>query len=306
MKIITSGGNYLDIDAYAGIIAYAELLNRLGLQAQAVSTATLNESIPPTVREWNAPLQTTYTPSSTDTYTLVDISEPEFFESFVDQTRIDEVIDHRPGFEEYWQERIGDNALIEHVGAACTQIFEQWEQAGLVEHISETSACLLMCGILDNTLNFGADITTDRDKHAYAELSKYANVPEDWPAQYFNACQQQILTDITASLANDTKTIGFKTFPRPMAVGQMAIWDADNAVQHSFDDFKSVITAVKPDWFLNIISIADNKSYFVTDSPGVQKWLAELLGVTFSGTIAVASRPWLRKEIIKADITKAG
>jgi inorganic pyrophosphatase/exopolyphosphatase len=305
MRIITSGSRYLDIDAYAGIVAYAELLNQLGLHAEAVSTAPFNESIPEIVRTWQTPLKTEYIPNPSDTYTLIDVSEPEFFESFVDHACIDEIIDHHPDFLEYWQERIGDNALIEHVGAACTQVYEQWEQAGLAEHISETSARLLMCGILDNTLNFGADITTDRDKHAYTELSKYADLPDDWPAQYFSACQASIMDDVANALANDTKTINFKSFPRPLAVGQLAIWDAHDATQHSFSTFKSAITASKPDWFLNIISMHDNKSYLVTDVPEVQAWLQDTLGVQFGGNIAAADRPWLRKEIIKADIVRA-
>lgn len=38
MKIVTSGSKYIDIDAYAGIIAYANLLNLNGISAKAVST----------------------------------------------------------------------------------------------------------------------------------------------------------------------------------------------------------------------------------------------------------------------------
>ncbi len=52
MRIVTSGSRYLDIDAYAGIIAYAELLQRQGQSAQAASAAPWNESIPAKVRAW--------------------------------------------------------------------------------------------------------------------------------------------------------------------------------------------------------------------------------------------------------------
>jgi nanoRNase/pAp phosphatase (c-di-AMP/oligoRNAs hydrolase) len=305
MRIITSGGKYLDIDAYAGIVAYAELLQQISVPAVAVSTATLNESVPPLVREWVTPLETEYAADPSDTYTLIDISEPEFFESFVDLERIDEVIDHRPGFEEYWQERIGDGALIERVGAACTQIYEQWEQAGLAEHMSETSARLLMCGILDNTLNFGADITTDRDKHAYAELSKRANLPEDWPAEYFSACQTYALQDVAEAVVADTKTIEFKTFSARMAVGQLAVWDPKDVIDHSSDVIREALASQQPNWFMNIIGIRDGKSYFVSDVPEVQTWLRGLLGVQFDGDVATAERPWLRKEILGADIDKA-
>src|SRR5436190_9189636 len=99
MRVVTSGSAYVDIDAYAGCVAYAEFLKEQGNEAQAISTAPLNESISKTVRSWQAPLQSTYTPSESDTYTLIDVSDPAYFDRVVDLERVDEVIDHHPGFE---------------------------------------------------------------------------------------------------------------------------------------------------------------------------------------------------------------
>lgn len=302
MRIITAGATYSDIDVYGGITAYAELLRKQGIAAQAVTTAQLNDSIPPLVRAWKVDLAQTYTPNLDDTYTLIDVSEPEYFEKFVDLKRIDEIIDHHPGMEEFWRQKIGDRACIERVGAACTQVTEKWEQSGVLAQISETSARLLLCGILDNTLNFGADITTDRDHKAYAALQQYAHVPEGWPAQYFRACQEVILKDLAGSLQHDTKTPTLRTYPHPTAVGQFAMWDADAVAKESEAIFKQVISARAPHWFMNAISIAEKKSYFVTDVPELQKWLHEVTGVTFTGNIAEADRMWLRKEILQADI----
>lgn len=305
MKIITAGPKYSDIDVYGGITAYAELLRKQGFEAQAVTTAKLNDSIPPIVRAWKVDLAQEHTPQPDDTYTLIDVSEPGYFEKFVDVERIDEIIDHHPGFEKFWQERIGDNALIESVGAACTQVAEKWERAGLIDQISETSARLLMCGILDNTLNFGADITTERDHKAYEALKTYAHLPEDWPARYFRDCEQVILQDLAASLKNDTKTPALHTYPYPTAVGQFALWDAGAIAKESEEVFKQVISAVKPHWFMNAISISEKKSYFVTDVPEMKQWLSSLLDVTFVGNIAEADRMWLRKEIFKVDIDRS-
>ena len=302
MRIITAGPTYSDIDVYGGITAYAELLQKQGIAAQAVTTAQLNDSIPPLVREWKVKLAREYTPTPDDSYTLIDVSEPDYFEKFVDIDRIDEIIDHHPGFEQFWRERIGDRALIEPVGAACTQVVEKWQQAGLIDQISETSARLLMCGILDNTLNFGAAITTERDYRAYDTLKIYANLPEDWPAHYFRDCEQVILQDLAASLKNDTKTPILRTYPHATAVGQLALWDAKSIVEESEEIFRQVISTVRPHWFMNAISISENKSYFVTDVQEMKQWLTTILGVTFVGNIAEADRMWLRKEIFKADI----
>lgn len=210
MRIVTACFTYVDIDAYAGCIAYAELLRLQGIAAQAVSTAPTNKSVSKTLLSWKPNILSSHIPSSSDSYTLIDISDPEWFEKFVNLQRVDEVIDHHPGFEEYWQKRIGNRATIETVGAACTQVYEKWKTSGMLHKISASSAGLLMCGILDNTLNLKANITTQRDHDAYNDLLHFANLPADWPAQYFTEVQEAILEDAVHAVKNDTKYIPLK------------------------------------------------------------------------------------------------
>ncbi len=277
MRVVTSGYTYLDIDAYAGSIAYAELLQAQGVEAAAVSHATLNESISETVRSWHAPLQTDYQPSEKDTFTLIDVSDPDFFDKFVDLDRVDEVIDHHPGFEEYWQKLIGNNAHIEFIGAACTLVYEQWKAADMLGRMSVTSARLLICGILDNTLNFGAKVTTSRDTEAYNALLTQADLPDDWTAQYFTECQNAILQDAASAIQNDTKTPTFSTFGQPVCFGQLTVWDAPKVLAEHEQVLQDTLSGIKPEWFMNLISVGERKSYFVTNNTDVQAWLSKLL-----------------------------
>ena len=53
MIVVTSGNKYIDIDAYASCIAYANLLNLKGQKAKAVSSAKPNESIPSSLLNLN-------------------------------------------------------------------------------------------------------------------------------------------------------------------------------------------------------------------------------------------------------------
>ena len=302
MRIITAGASYTDIDVYGGITAYAELLRKQGQEALAVTTAPLNESIPPIVREWPVELATEYTSNADDTYTLIDVSEPDFFETFVVMDRVDAIIDHHPGQEVFWHERIGDKARIEHVGAACTQVYEEWVAAGLIGEISQTSARLLMCGILDNTLNFGAKITNERDHAAYQALRQYADLPDDWPSVYFRDCQKTILADLVTAIKNDTKNPKLVTDALQPAIGQLALWDGAAIAERFGPTFKQVLGDMNELWCMNLISIGEGRSYFITDNTVMQDWLHKVLGVTFDGNIAAADRMWLRKEIFKADI----
>ena len=99
MRIVTSGSAFLDIDAYAGCVAYAELLNLTGVLAQAASSAPLNESVTQEIRSWTVPFTADYEPGLTDDFALIDISEAAFFDPIVDRVRVREVIDHHTGFE---------------------------------------------------------------------------------------------------------------------------------------------------------------------------------------------------------------
>jgi inorganic pyrophosphatase/exopolyphosphatase len=168
--------------------------------------------------------------------------------------------------------------------------------------MSVLSARLLICGILDNTLNFGAKVTTPRDIEAYDTLLAQANLPDDWTAQYFTECQEAILHDAVAAIQNDTKTLSFKSFEQPICFGQLVVWDGKQVLTEHQDVLKEALANIKPDWFMNLISVGERKSYFVTDNTDVQVWLSNLLGVQFDGSVAIADRLWLRKEVIKQDI----
>lgn len=303
MKVVTSGLVFLDIDAYAGCIAYAELLNLQGIEAIAFSSANINESVTQTIRSWEAPLVTSYEPSSDDSFILIDISEPEYIEKIVNIDRVEEVIDHHVGRERFWEEKIGPKSNIEFLGAACTQVYESWVRSGLLSKMSEVSARLLISGILDNTLNFKAGVTTRRDHEAYESLLSIAHLPADWTAHYFQECEVSIFANIAGALTNDTKIVTFKNLHSDsIAVGQLVIWNADRAVGEYQNVIKETMASHSQDWFVNVVSISDGKSFFLASNSKIAKWAERILGVKFIDDLAVAERLWLRKEIIKQDL----
>jgi inorganic pyrophosphatase/exopolyphosphatase len=303
MKIVTSGLTFLDIDAYGGCVAYAELLNLRGYEAVAFSSATINESVPTTIHSWNAPLSSNYPITPDDTFILIDVSETDYIEKNVEIDRVEEVIDHHLGYEEFWNKRIGDKTDIQFIGAACTLVYERWINAGLLSSMSETSARLLISGILDNTLNFKADVTTERDRIAHTELTKIANLPANWTKQYFTECETSIFEDIETALINDTKMMAFKNLnSQPIAIGQLVIWDAKRALSNFRPIIENTMSKKSEDWFVNIVSISEGYSYFLASNQKIISWAETIVDVTFTNNLAQAERLWLRKEINKKDI----
>ncbi|WP_226501679.1 DHH family phosphoesterase [Pseudomonas sp. MWU16-30322] len=297
MKIITSGASYLDIDAYTCCIAYAELLNLQGSPARAVSSAKPNSSVSPTVLSWGAAFQR-YTPQANDEFVLVDVSDYHHFDPLVVFDQVVEVIDHHPGYEPYWAERLGSAADIRPIGAAATLVFQRWQAAGLLSRISEQSAKLLATAILDNTLNLTGQMTSEADIEAYETLMQRANLPANWPERYFLECQAAIEADLQTALAADLKR--FKPDSNlPQVFAQMTVWDADALLHKHRNQIGGWMVGQGDDWLLNVISIRDGKSCLLAEPLLSQQKLDRLLPLQWQAGMAVVKPSMLRKELLK-------
>ena len=224
----------------------ALLMRAKGLKARAVSTSIPNASLPPSILAWSTDFSRTYDYNEQDSFIIIDTSSPKHLDKIVRFEKIEAIIDHHLGFEDYWAKKIGEKSQIKFIGAARTLVYEAWEQAGLADQISPTSAKLLTCGILDNTLNFSAKITTQRDREAYDKLISILGFSSDWSQTYFSSCIETILNDIPAALKNDIKLIDFKTLNKQLAAGQITIWDGSDFLNRYRQDICDTLGGMKP------------------------------------------------------------
>lgn len=296
--VITSGRKYLDIDAYASMIAYRKLLQTLQpeWEVRAISSARLNQSIPKSLRNLDYQLDSP-TPTSTTGYIVLDVSNPDFIDPLVDDARIIELIDHHPGYDAYWRSRLGAKSQIEPIGSVCTIIFEKYLDAGKESLLDQPLCKLLSAGILDNTLNLKAKITSARDSHAYELLLKLGKLDQSWSQTYFQACDQEILRDLKTSVLDDLKIESVSPF-LPQAVGQLVL---SSITAISFEDLAQIFAEQKLErWLINIIALDEGKSYLYFDGEGVREGLEQLFGVASkTENSLILDRPWLRKEIFQ-------
>lgn len=299
MKIVTAGNRYIDIDAYAGCIAYAKLLNLKGIEAKAVSTAKINKSITPNLLKLNPRLEE-YERDDNDEFIIIDVSNKDYFDDIVVENKIIEVIDHHVGYEEYWQNKLGEKAKIEFIGAVATLIVELYEKEKMIEKMPKDIAYLLMAAILDNTLYFKAKVTTDRDKSAYKKLEMIVDNKENYAEKYFLECQLNIQKDLRTAIENDTKIEDINIL-LPRIFAQLTIWDKKNIL----DDKKIIydtLDNIGTDWMMNLICLKDGKSCIIASNFEVQRKLENLLNGRFQNDIMEMNNVWLRKEIIKKAI----
>lgn len=292
-------GKYADIDVYASIVAYANLLNRRGIPAETyIPASTPNYSIPAALRlkEYeghNFGLQ------SNDKAIILDTSVPTLINEFVPDGQILELIDHHSGYEDYWYERIGDKAIIERIGAVATVIFERWGEYLDYATMSPEIAKLLLAAILDNTLYFNAEITTTRDHVAAEKLAQaIGTTVSDFAKWYFSEVSQTVLGNLGKSLSSDIKTVNLLEGNAPINFGQLTIWDAATILpRHA--EISREMSKLGEGWLVNVICLADNKNYVFVDSPELAKRVIELLNAQENGVWLATDQMHLRKEIIK-------
>lgn len=296
MIIVTAGNKYLDIDAYASGIAYSLLLKENRLNCKFISSAEFNMSICDIVKNLGYKVQKRYRKNDNDQFILLDLSNPEFFDRIVNQEKIIEIIDHHTGFEDYWKQKNVYNQ-IEFIGSVATIIYEKIIESGKEKLLDEKLCKLLICAILDNTLNLKSNITTKRDIDAYNALHRLGKVPKSFDADYFNSCQDYINKDVVQAVINDIKMERVSNC-LPEVFGQLTIYNKE-PIFDKLDKISEYMSMNYKQWILNVICIKDGKSYLYTTDQTSQEKVATLFGKNFNKNILVLDKFMLRKEIMK-------
>lgn len=297
--LVTAGSAYLDIDAYACMVAMAELMQLKGENAFAYSTAPCNYSVCQSLIDDAQILKSLPADFDIDNtkYIIVDVSDPDFLKNSVPLAQVRAVYDHHVGFEEYWRAKIGECAHIEFIGAAATLILREWERAGLSNQMQVSTAKLLIAAILDNTLNMTSSNTTDEDIKAFSFLCKHAGVGEDFGELYFSEVQKSVEADLKNALFGDMKTVRNNAILPPQ-VAQIAVWDACGVLA-KLPEIQAWFSELIDDWMINIIDIRQRCSYFVCEAKTYQRKIEGCFSVCFKDNIAKTPISYLRKEIIK-------
>lgn len=294
--VITSGEQWVDIDAFACAVAYAELLQLQGKEAIVVIPGELNATIPDDMRALGTFQKTA--PEKYSDVVIVDVSNPAHFAKFVKDGEVSDVFDHHSGHETYWQEKLGDRSRIEMIGACATLIYEAWEQAGKTSSMSENSARLLAAAIASNTLNFQIAITCERDHHAFAQSLYLGKVDTAWIDTYFASCDRTITTHLETSLRNDTKREEVPALGT-VTIGQLELWKSGDLVRGEQELIEKAL-GTDGVWFLNAPSISERINYLLAKDDALKAALSTAVGVTWSGNVGTTPKLMLRKEILYA------
>lgn len=290
-------GNYADIDVYASIIAYADLLKQRGKPAKTYIPIAPNYSVPSILC---LPDQEgkTFDCQPEDQVIILDISNPNAINRLVTDEQILELIDHHPGYGDYWQERIGERAIIEPIGAVATLIFERWSECRDYKKMPPSIAKLLLGAILDNTLNFNAEITTDRDRKAATKLAEVAKIPlTDFTAWYFSVVSDTITANLKDALLKDCKVIKSPINNSDLSFYQLTLWNA-TSISNQVSEIVNITQSKSFSWLVSALSISEKKNYLLASSPELAEYFSQLLKLHSEENWLISDQLYLRKEII--------
>lgn len=173
-KVLVFGHKNPDTDTICSAIAYAQLKQQLGLQAEAVRLGAVNAETQYALDYFKveAPKLIENAASETNKVILVDHNERQQSVNDIDQVTVLEVIDHHriANFETsdplYYR--------AEPVGCTATILLKIAKEKNLV--VSKEVAGLMLSAIISDTLLFKSPTCTDEDVAAAKELEAIAEV----------------------------------------------------------------------------------------------------------------------------------
>ena len=297
MIVVTAGQKYIDMDAFACMFAYRELLESQDKNVKVVTSAKPNASVTKSYKMIANSFENSLENDSGCRFVIMDVSDPDHFENFVDIDAIDLIFDHHPGFEEFWRDKLGGSAVIEPIGAAATLIAREYEKVGKFSEMSQLSAEVLAVAILSNTLNFRAKIAKDEDRQMYEKLKKLFNYTNDFEAKYFSEVQHNVESDIENALIHDSKQINPNLF-----IAQLEVWDPQLLFDHFETEIRKFLRQNDSQVsFLNIIGFGSGYNLLVFNDTisleSIKEWFPEFMYDT-KDLVARTSSVLLRKEIL--------
>lgn len=297
--IVTTGYGFTDIDGFACVIAYTDLLRKEGNGAIAYFPSPTNHSVPEYVTKWNLDYSTTYSPQPGDNFVIMDVSDPSHFPREVNMSCIIELYDHHFGFEGYWNNLLGELAKIEKVGACATLIVEQYQKRANTK-IPAQIANLLALAIVSNTLDFKAGVTHQRDKEAFKYLTPFLTLEKDCIQKYFSSNDAYINHNPSDSMRGDTKVVKSPFLQGDLAIAQLELWQGNGFIGKNMQEIsRASVTSVAPHWILTVVSIKDGHNYLYTTSQEVKNVLQDKIGATFECDRGTTKTLMLRKEILR-------
>ena len=234
-------------------------------------------------------------------YIIVDLNSRDQMNEAVSVDRIVEIIDHH-GISKYLHTYTGLKRLqIDRLGAAATIVAERFKESGLKP--SRESAILLYYGIISNSINFKASITSKRDIEAANWLKSICDeISEEKIRDIF--VEKSKIEDENLRTEMECELPMF-THDKNVLVGQLEICNIEDFIEEKEELIDTILDQINSEkdvdyLFVNCVDILNGYSLIYCTLDRSKRMVEEVFGFKFNGDIAKTNRLIQRKELTKA------
>lgn len=296
-KFLVTAYENPDLDGIACAIGYAEFLKKKDIEATAAFFGEPHREAQFVFKVFGIPepkKALKILKSDTDII-LVDASDLRGISSKINRLKVVELIDHR----EINQAEKFTNAkiTIQKVGAAATLIAEKFFDSKIP--ISEKSAVLLFSAIVSNTVNFQANVTTDKDKKMAQWLVTKCTLPPCYIESMF-MCKSRIAESLKEAIDHDFAFFKFNELK--IGIGQLEILNVDSLLELRLQEMQKVLKTIQIEKkldriFLSIIDIKKINNTFVVIDNKTEQLLGKAFNLAFNKGVAKKAGITMRKTI---------
>lgn len=297
MKYIVTSYVNPDLDGTAGMYAYCEYLKKTGKNSDFYIEGKPLQETEIVCDIFNITLNPAKNIDKEDKIVVVDTN---FLATipFVNPENIVEFIDHHKITE---SQEICKNAKfqIEMIGAACTLVAERFQKNHI--EISREAAILLYYGIISNTINFKAKVTTQKDLEMAKWLKEKCSEISDEKVEEIFIRKSQIRDSLKEEM--EAKII-WKFQHKKMTIAQLEYANMENFLLGNEIKIREILHEIKKennlDYILiNCVDILNGYSTILVIDDETEKLIADLLNAKFIQKKAKMDELILRKEIFK-------
>lgn len=288
-----------DLDGFACVYGYTELLKKLGINAVAAITGTPSLEAEFVMKKAKAEEYEDAKKilEKADAIILVDASDTAGIDEKIKASKVVQVIDNRMHNEAELFKNA--NIEIEIVGSTSTMIAEKFIERGI--RLSESAGIVLYAGIVSNTINFRNKITTHRDRRTSEWIKGQVEIPHDLVEKMFKAKSVFKHESLYHVIEDNMALYKFKRALTGLA--QLEIVDAAKFIDKNASDLVRDLRKLNTKYdakymMLSVIDVNEAHNIFVVPNEESQKMLESLLNLSFEEGIAFSEGIIMRKELV--------
>ncbi|ASB87064.1 manganese-dependent inorganic pyrophosphatase [Bacillus sonorensis] len=304
-KVLIFGHKNPDTDTICSAIAYAELKNKLGMEAEPVRLGEINGETQYALDQFKAevPRLVETVANETDSVILVDHNERQQSVDDLDQVRVLEVIDHHriANFETsdplYYR--------AEPVGCTATILNKLYKENGV--DIKKETAGLMLSAIISDSLLFKSPTCTEEDVKAAKELAEIAGVD----AESYGLDMLKAGADLSAKTIPQLLSLDAKEFTmgsRKVEIAQVNTVDTNDVLSRKEEvdaELSKVVAEKGLDLFVFVVTDILTNDSVVVASGQAAKAVEQAFNVTLADNTATLKGVVSRKKQIVPPLTEA-